>query len=215
MAAAEGCRLTQLRRSVGPWDQRRRLARLQRLLVGSGKNAAGRQTSLVIDPADGRIPALLPEATRRNQARAAARPQRRRASTPTIPKIEVSGSAASRARCRRCPGPTTTTSRSPEPGSRRHRHRDDSRGAHHPDSTAARTAQRPQWRGDSVGRWEGDTLVVETINFTEKTNFRGSSENLRLVERYHAHGGERADRTRTMVSRSDDLGKAVHRSRCR
>jgi hypothetical protein len=41
-----------------------------------------------------------------------------------------------------------------------------------------------QWNGDSVGHWEGDTLVVETTNFTDKTRFRGSSEDLRLVERF-------------------------------
>src|SRR5215813_13361687 len=39
------------------------------------------------------------------------------------------------------------------------------------------------WLGDSVGRWEGDTLVVDTTNFTDKTRFRGSSENLHVVER--------------------------------
>jgi hypothetical protein len=39
------------------------------------------------------------------------------------------------------------------------------------------------WMGDSVGHWEGDTLVVDTTNFTDKTRFRGSSENLHVVER--------------------------------
>ena len=38
--------------------------------------------------------------------------------------------------------------------------------------------------GDSVGRWEGDTLVVDTTNFTDKTRFRGSSQNLHVVERF-------------------------------
>jgi hypothetical protein len=41
-----------------------------------------------------------------------------------------------------------------------------------------------KWLGDSIGRWEGDTLVVETTNFTDKTQFRGSGEDLRVVERF-------------------------------
>ena len=41
-----------------------------------------------------------------------------------------------------------------------------------------------QWLGDSRGRWEGDTLVVETTNFDPKTNFRGSRDTLYLTERY-------------------------------
>jgi hypothetical protein len=41
-----------------------------------------------------------------------------------------------------------------------------------------------QWMGDSRGHWEGDTLVVETTNFNGKNPLRGSSENLRVVERF-------------------------------
>jgi hypothetical protein len=40
-----------------------------------------------------------------------------------------------------------------------------------------------QWMGDSRGHWEGDTLVIDTTNFTGKTAFRGADENLHLIER--------------------------------
>ena len=41
-----------------------------------------------------------------------------------------------------------------------------------------------QWSGDSRGHWEGDTLVVETKNFAEKRAWRGSTDNMTLVERF-------------------------------
>jgi hypothetical protein len=38
--------------------------------------------------------------------------------------------------------------------------------------------------GDSIGRWDGDTLVVDTTNFSDKTRFRGSTTDLHIVERF-------------------------------
>jgi hypothetical protein len=47
-----------------------------------------------------------------------------------------------------------------------------------------------KWMGDSVGHWEGDTLVVDTTNFTDKTRFRGSTDQLHVVERFTRMDGK-------------------------
>ena len=47
-----------------------------------------------------------------------------------------------------------------------------------------------QWHGDSRGRWEGDTLIVETIHFSPQSDFRGAHENLLLTERFTRVGPE-------------------------
>jgi hypothetical protein len=41
-----------------------------------------------------------------------------------------------------------------------------------------------QWKGDARGHWDGDTLVVETTNFSDKTTVRGSGRSLRIIERF-------------------------------
>ena len=38
------------------------------------------------------------------------------------------------------------------------------------------------WMGDSIGRWEGETLVVETTNFRRDQTFRGATENMKVIE---------------------------------
>src|SRR5262245_2304896 len=52
------------------------------------------------------------------------------------------------------------------------------KGQPHPPSSVR------EWMGHSTGRWDGDTLVVETTNFTERTSFQGTSADLKLTERF-------------------------------
>jgi hypothetical protein len=56
------------------------------------------------------------------------------------------------------------------------------------------------WFGDSRGRWEGDTLVVDVTNFSPKTDYRGSRENLHLIERWT----RRSPTTLEYVARIED-----------
>ena len=47
-----------------------------------------------------------------------------------------------------------------------------------------------QWMGDPRGRWDGDTLVVETTRFNGKAAYQGSSDDLQVVERFTRTGAD-------------------------
>ncbi len=150
-----------------------------------------RRTSLIVDPPDGRIPAMTAEGIRRGDARAAAQKARGPAD-----------SWEDRGIAERCilgfnSGPPMM------PGAYNNNVQLFQTPTHvviftemvH-DARIVPIDGRPplggsiqQWNGSSRGRWEGNTLVVETKNFTGKTAFRGATEKLRLIERF-----TRADR---------------------
>jgi hypothetical protein len=143
-----------------------------------------RRTSLIVDPPDGRIPPLTPEAQNRLSALAEVR-RRPAASWEDRSPGE---------RCVHHPkaGPPIT------PGGYNNNIQLFQTAAlvailneqiH--DTRIVPLDGRPhlgphirQWMGDSRGHWEGDTLVIETTNFNGRMNFQGSAENLRLVERF-------------------------------
>ena len=52
-------------------------------------------------------------------------------------------------------------------------------------------AEIQKWLGDSIGRWEGDTLVVETTNFRDTPNFARGSANMKVTERFDYESPER------------------------
>jgi len=142
------------------------------------------QTSLVVDPPDGRIPALTPAA----QQRQAARAQDRRDHPADGPE--------NRSLAERCLGFNAGPPMLPGPYNnfvQIFQGRDyvivfnemihDARvvpvdGRAHPPASVRK------YLGDSIGHWEGTTLVVDTTNFTDRTNFRGASERLHLIERF-------------------------------
>jgi hypothetical protein len=142
-----------------------------------------RRTSLIIDPPDGRVPALTPEAQARQAALAEARKTRGPADNPEDRNLWE--------RCITRGMPTVMLPQVYNNNYQIIQTRDhvvilaemihDARiipldGRPHP------PAHLRFWLGDSVGHWDGDTLVVETTNFTDKTNYRGSSDKLRLME---------------------------------
>jgi len=59
-----------------------------------------------------------------------------------------------------------------------------------------------QWMGISRGRWEGDTLVIETTNFNGKNPFRGSTENMKVVERLRRASDDTIEYNFTVEDRS-------------
>jgi len=146
-----------------------------------------RRTSLIVDPPDGRMPPLTEEGRRKAAMRRAIGP-------------ELADNPEDRSNTERClvfgAGPPLT------PGP----YNNNLQIVQTPAAIVVMTEMihdarivpldgRPRlpagirrWLGASRGHWQGDTLVVETTNFTESTTVRGSDENLRVVERFTLAG---------------------------
>ena len=147
-----------------------------------------RRTSLIIDPPDGKIPFSVEGRARMEAEVAFANEIRDRAHHPedqkddrcegiTLP-VEYGGARVSGGHSRIVQNPGQVSFYY-ESGHQGGQYRDiplDGRG--HPSDHIR------QWFGHSVGRWEGDTLVVDVSNFSDKTSFHGSHENLHLVEQF-------------------------------
>ena len=152
-----------------------------------GTMALNLRTSLIVDPADGRLPPLSAEGQRRAAERAAARKSR------GGPHDSVQNEPLS-ARC-------ILMDRNGPPmlgGA----YNNDYQIMQAPGYVMILTEMlhdariipldgRPHlprdirpWLGDSRGRWDGDTLIVETTNFSPKSSLLGSAENLHVVERF-------------------------------
>jgi len=160
-----------------------------------------RRTSLVIDPADGRVPPLTPAARQRALAGRVARPTSDTTESRD-PGLEPAGSyddPERRPLGERCilgfgstSGPPALPDyfynnlhqivQTPEYVMILTEMVHDARIIRMNSEHVPKTIRK--WMGDSVGRWEGDTLVVDTTNFTDKTRFRGASEDLHVVERF-------------------------------
>jgi hypothetical protein len=147
--------------------------------------APNKRTSLIVGP-EGRVPPMLPEARKRNADRAALNKEHEFDSYENRPLSE---------RCilmaqERIPmmpgaGEGNLLQIVQGPGWVALLHEIDHSTRVIPTDRRPHVAQSIRlYQGDSVGHWEGNTLVVDTTNFTNLTNFRGSSEKLHLIERF-------------------------------
>ncbi len=161
-----------------------------------------KRASLLIDPPDGRVPPLTEAARQRRTAGDYGRPtsdQAAREDDPGFEGSEAYNDPEIRPLAERCLVGFSSTSGPPilptyfynnlhqivqTPGhvmiltEMVHDARVVRINGQHPPPTVRK------WLGDSIGRWDGDTLVVETTNFSDKTRFRGSSQNLKVTERF-------------------------------
>jgi hypothetical protein len=145
------------------------------------------RTSMVIDPSDGRVPAMTDEGQQRNAARAQARARAGRGSSDSwedrslwdrcitrgLPAVMFPTIYNNNSRIVQAPGLVAITYEM----------------IHETriiplDGRPHAPARIRMLMGDARGHWEGDTLVVETTNFTDRTNYRGTGTDLRLVERF-------------------------------
>jgi hypothetical protein len=153
------------------------------LSANEGTTSENLRTSIVTTPKNGRIPALLPGAVARRDARAAARrgrefdgPETRSLTercivwSSTLPPI-LPGGYNSNLQIFQSPGKVVIQGEMGDPR------------IIPTDGRPLPNDLLPQWNGTSVGRWEGETLVVETAGFHPDAAWRNSSEKLRVTER--------------------------------
>jgi len=147
-----------------------------------------RRTSLIVDPPDGRIPPLTSEAQQRMATRRGGgrdggtdgpenRSSLERCITWGLPTAILPGLYNNNIRILQGPGYVAIT----------HEMVHDTRIIPL-DGRPGLSPKIHQWFGDSRGHWEGDTLVVETANFSDKTNYRGSGATLHMLEHFRRTG---------------------------
>jgi hypothetical protein len=148
-----------------------------------------RRSSLIIDPPNGRLPALTAEARRRAAAAAEARKGRGpsdswtdrslwdRCITVGLPSVMFPTGYNNNVEILQAPGYVTIT----------HEMMHDTRVIPLDGRPHVSSAIR-HYMGDSRGRWEGNTLVIDVTNFHPNTNYRGSGDTLHLIERYTRTG---------------------------
>src|SRR5215469_15667161 len=141
--------------------------------------ASNKRTSLIVGP-EGVVPPMLPEARQRNAERAAKnkghefdsyenRPLSERCILMNQQRIPMMPGAGEGNLLQIVEGPGWVAM---------YHEIDHSTRVIPTDGRAHSPREIRQWQGDSVGHWEGDTLVVDTTNFTDRSAFKGSGEKL-------------------------------------
>ena len=140
------------------------------------------RTSLIIDPPDGHVPALVPEAVERQQRQAAAR--RARGPADQVQDLALGTRCVTFGTPNILAGYQSYFEINQGPGVFALRSETIHDERIFPIDGGAHLSQKlAQYHGDSRARWEGETLVVDTTNFKPGA-FRGSTERLRVVEKF-------------------------------
>ena len=155
------------------------------------------RTSIIIDPPNGRVPPLTDEAIRRNAAARRAAPTSDAPESAETREPGAYDNPEQRPLGERCIVGFGSTSGPPSLPVLYNNFKQIVQTKDHvmilvemnhdariiPLNKPHAPAHIRRWLGDSVARWERDTLVIDTTNFTDKTRFRGSSDKLHVVER--------------------------------
>ena len=153
--------------------------------ITKARFASNKRTSLIVGP-EGRIPLMLPEAKQRNAERFAENKGHEFDSYENRPLSErCILMAQEMSPMLPAAGEGNLLQIVQGPGYVALLHEIDHSTRVIPTDGRAHVPQQiRQWQGDSVGHWEGDTLVIDTTNFTGRSAFKGSGEKLHLVERF-------------------------------